>query len=362
MNMGEIKKRGNFSTTYDGIDSNTISAGEDNLYIILTALVSLKYYFEEENKNSILLIDELDATLHPSYQIRLYKLMKEYSKNYEIQIFFTSHSLSLIEYALEDKEEKKDSKVFYFLESPNVRLMEDVSINKIEMWLKNQSRIENNKKIPVYTEDKEAREFLESLFKYLKKHYTVDDVFKYFHLVDINFSSEILKNLFKYKEVNISPINTGSICILDGDQQEKKALNYNMTFLPSDGLKSPENLIFDYSIKLYNEGNENFWNQNEVVNSGFTTDYFNKNIKSKIEENRSKIEELKKQDESIHGKEREFNKKLFNNKLDFFRLVIEYWIENNEKEVYKFYENLKILFKKVSAYHKIDSNLWKEKE
>ncbi len=135
-----------------------------------------------------------------------------------------------------------------------------------------------------------------------------------------------------------------------------------MTFLPSDGLKSPENLIFDYSIKLYNEGNENFWNQNEVVNSGFTTDYFNKNIKSKIEENRSKIEELKKQDESIHGKEREFNKKLFNNKLDFFRLVIEYWIENNEKEVYKFYENLKILFKKVSSYHKIDSNLWKEKE
>ena len=56
------------------------------------------------------------------------------------------------------------------------------------------------------------------------------------------------------------------------------------------------------------------------------------------------------------------NLPLFNNKLDFFRLVIEYWIENNEKEVYKFYENLKILFKKVSSYHKIDSNLWKEKE
>ena len=361
MNMGEIKKRGNFSTTYDGIDSNTISAGEDNLYIILTALVSLRYYFEEENRSSILLIDELDATLHPSYQIRLYKLMKEYSKNYEIQIFFTSHSLSLIEYALEDKEDKKDSKVFYFLENPNVRLMEEISINKIEMWLKNQSRIENNKKIPVYTEDKEAREFLEFLFKYLKKHYIVDDVFKYFHLVDINFSSEILKNLFKYKEVNISPINTGSICILDGDQQEKKALNYNMTFLPSDGLKSPENLIFDYSIKLYNEGNENFWNQHEVVNSGFTTDYFNINIRNKIEENRSKVKDLKAQNKS-GGKEREFNKKFFNDKLDFFRLVIEYWIRNNEEEVCKFYEDLKILFKKVAPYHKIDSNLWKDKE
>lgn len=362
INMGGIKKRGNFSTTYDGIDSNTISSGEDNLYIILIALVSLRYYFEIENKSSILLIDELDATLHPSYQIKLYRLMKEYSSNYEIQIFFTSHSLSLIEYVLEDEEYKNDSKVFYFLENPNVRLMEDVSINKIEMWLKNQSRIENNKKIPVYTEDNEAREFLKLLFKYLKKHYIVTDVFKYFHLVEINFSSEILKKLFKYKKVNISPINTGSICILDGDQQEQKALSYHMTFLPSDELKSPENLIFDYSIKLYNEGNEDFWNQDEVVNSGFTTDYFNKNIKSEIEKNRNKIEELKNKDESTHGKEREFNKKLFNSKLEFFRLVIEHWIENNEKEVHKFYENLKTLFIKVSSYHKIDLSLWKEKE
>ena len=362
INMGGIKKRGNFSTTYDGIDSNTISSGEDNLYIILIALVSLRYYFEIENKSSILLIDELDATLHPSYQIKLYRLMKEYSSNYEIQIFFTSHSLSLIEYVLEDEEYKNDSKVFYFLENPNVRLMEDVSINKIEMWLKNQSRIENNKKIPVYTEDNEAREFLKLLFKYLKKHYIVTDVFKYFHLVEINFSSEILKKLFKYKKVNISPINTGSICILDGDQQEQKALSYHMTFLPSDELKSPENLIFDYSIKLYNEGNEDFWNQDEVVNSGFTTDYFNKNIKSEIEKNRNKIEELKNKDESTHGNEREFNKKLFSSKLEFFRLVIEHWIENNEKEVHKFYENLKTLFIKVSSYHKIDLSLWKEKE
>jgi predicted ATP-dependent endonuclease of OLD family len=71
--MGDIKVRTDFDSNIVGIDSNTISAGEDNLYMLLTALVSLKYYYQSIESNndveSILLIDELDATLHPSYQI-----------------------------------------------------------------------------------------------------------------------------------------------------------------------------------------------------------------------------------------------------------------------------------------------------
>ena len=71
--MGDIKTRTEFETEKKGIDSNTISAGEDNLSIILTALVSLQYYFESitsrNNIESILLVDELDATLHPAFQI-----------------------------------------------------------------------------------------------------------------------------------------------------------------------------------------------------------------------------------------------------------------------------------------------------
>jgi len=75
--MGSIKKRAKFTTDKDGIDSNTISAGEDNLLIILTALVSLRYHHDnveidkERKTESIYLIDEIDATLHPAYQIKL---------------------------------------------------------------------------------------------------------------------------------------------------------------------------------------------------------------------------------------------------------------------------------------------------
>ena len=50
---------------------------------------------------SILLIDELDATLHPSLQFKLLDLFNQYSHDYKIQIFITTHSLSLIEHALE---------------------------------------------------------------------------------------------------------------------------------------------------------------------------------------------------------------------------------------------------------------------
>ncbi|EFB2051221.1 ATP-binding protein, partial [Escherichia coli] len=93
-----------FDTDNPAIDSNTISSGEDNIFIIIKALVSLRYYFESliqstDQKESILLIDEFDATLHPSLQIRLLDKIYQYAKDYKIQVFFTTHSLTLLEYA-----------------------------------------------------------------------------------------------------------------------------------------------------------------------------------------------------------------------------------------------------------------------
>ena len=73
--LKDVKPHTDFDTSVEGIDSNTISSGEDNLHIILTALVSLRFFFESQTEQdlqkrlgSILLIDEFDATLHPSMQ------------------------------------------------------------------------------------------------------------------------------------------------------------------------------------------------------------------------------------------------------------------------------------------------------
>ena len=90
--MKGIKRRTKFTTDCEGIDSNTISAGEDNLLIIITALVSLRYYFENiissHDDESILLIDEVDATLHPAYQYQLLDMVNDYAEKYHIKWLF----------------------------------------------------------------------------------------------------------------------------------------------------------------------------------------------------------------------------------------------------------------------------------
>jgi len=45
-----------------------------------------------------LLIDELDATLHPIAQNKLVDYLYEHAKKLKIQIVFTTHSLSMLEY------------------------------------------------------------------------------------------------------------------------------------------------------------------------------------------------------------------------------------------------------------------------
>jgi len=98
--MGDIKTRADFESDKEGIDSNTISAGEDNLFIIICALVSLRYYFENiashNDVESILLIDEFDATLHPSLQNRLLKIFRELQKLTKFRLFLQRNKLENI--------------------------------------------------------------------------------------------------------------------------------------------------------------------------------------------------------------------------------------------------------------------------
>lgn len=168
-NIGDFKSGPLFDTDNPEIDSNTISSGEDNLFIIVKALVSLRYYFESllvsnDIKESILLIDEFDATLHPSLQLRLLAKIREYARSYKIQVFFTTHSLSLLEYAFKEK-----FNILYLINDyTSVFKLEEPDYLKITMFLKNQTRDDtyNRNKIPVFMEDPEARFFFDEIFNY----------------------------------------------------------------------------------------------------------------------------------------------------------------------------------------------------
>lgn len=355
--MKGIKRRAKFSTNVEGIDSNTISAGEDNLLIIITALVSLRYYYENisplEGTNSILLIDEMDATLHPAYQYKLMDLFNQYAADYHIKFVFTSHSLSLLEYAFEKK-----NKVIYLLDNiTDVKEMEDADIYKIKMYLRNKTKedIYLNRCIPVFAEDSEARTFITCLFDYYDRKYGADfkKVRSLFHFVNANVSGDALRNIFKDNQLTRSTMR--SICVLDGDKRSNADLQYFMTALP--GTESPEKMMFDYAIDLFENGNE-FWTEQTILDLGYTRVNFRDEIKPDIDAINEKIRELKNEGKSTKGVTRQENKDTFNKHGRFFELIMRKWIIDHPTEVGQFYKDLHTLFCKVAEFHDISSADW----
>lgn len=86
------------SDTY--YDFNSISSGEDNLGHILIKLLAFKNNLinNDGNLNGILCIDEIEASMHPVAQEKLFNILYLFAKQYHIQIVFTTHSLYLIQH------------------------------------------------------------------------------------------------------------------------------------------------------------------------------------------------------------------------------------------------------------------------
>lgn len=354
--MGDIKVRSEFSSNVEGIDSNTISAGEDNLSIILTALISLKYYYESISSTneveSVLLIDEMDATLHPAFQIKLLSLFREMSEAYKIQVVFTTHSMSLLEEMLT----KKDNVLYLIDNVTSVFQMEEPDIYKIKMHLQSltQEDIYEDKVIPLFTEDDEARCLLELLFDYYQKTYSeFRNVSGLFHKVLTNISAENLTGIFTDSKLLHTTMR--SICVLDGDH--KSDITNFIVALP--GKAAPEAVLLNYIEKLYND-DDPFWRERTIVDKGYTKNYYITNIKNIVDNFEADLVRLHENGESAKGKRRAFNKKLFNDNQNFFKLVFKNWIHNptNKSEIERFYNELHILFLKVAPYHGINPKEW----
>ncbi|WP_241597238.1 ATP-dependent nuclease [Rosenbergiella epipactidis] len=246
--ISDFKSGPEFETDNPEIDSNTISSGEDNLFIILKSLVSLKYYYHslEESKNdkeSILLIDEFDATLHPYLQNKLLEKMNSYAKEFKIQIFLTTHSLSLLKYASNNKV-----KITYLINNhTDIINLEEPNYIKIKMFLQNKSRDDTyiNNKIPVFTEDPEARYLFNEIFNFwITKKPELAAIKNCFHLVDCSIGANNLKTIFD--DPFLMETSLKSICIYDGDHQGD--IRKSTISLP--GKKSPEEFILDHCEKI----------------------------------------------------------------------------------------------------------------
>lgn len=354
--MGDIKTRADFESDKAGIDSNTISAGEDNLFIIVSALVSLHYYYENIISNneieSVLLIDEFDATLHPSLQFKLLDLFRQYATDYKIQVIFTTHSLSAIEYALN----KKDNVIYFIDNITSAIKMESPDIYKIRMYLQNQTQddIYLSKAIPIFTEDHEARVFLNILFDYFEENEIgFSQVRRFFHYVEANIGADNLRSIFSDSYLLKSTMKY--ICILDGDQR----VNFDHYTITLPGGASPEKVIMDYAVYLF-DNDAPFWTAPTILELNYGKVYFRDNIKPDIEKISETLQELKNAGERTHGVERDLRKKVFLNHQRFFILLFKQWISDPENldTIQRFYKNLNIMFKKVAEFYGINPQLW----
>ncbi len=236
-------------------DWNQNSMGQDNLAKILLALFSFKRLKEKypSYQGGLLAIDELDATMYPASQVELLKVLRRFASELNIQVIFTTHSLSLLKAVDAMRQEVKTKKEtcnqvkMVCLKSADeyVLIKSDVDYNAINLDLNVQASapLRKKNKITVYLEDDEAKLFVKSILKTKASC---------LHFVDVTFSCDMLIEMVTKKVPAFT--YPYSIVILDGDVSKNKAkmrkisnVN-NVLLLP--GEDSPERMLAKYLFNL----------------------------------------------------------------------------------------------------------------
>lgn len=249
--------------TYDG---ESCSAGQDNIGRLLTAVLSfrrLKKSLGDRYRGGLLLIDEVDATLHPASQVKLMELLCKEAADLSLQIVATTHSMYLAETCLTAL--KKSVGVVQVKKSgTSLGIKSDATIDDIRADLKNIAipppKRRRKRKISVVLEDSEAVRlfrFLVAQRKALKSRLSVANI--------KGKKSDGQANSLSGQYLKIFAENAGKIpelqnviFIPDGDMAWAKMprpKNPNVVALP--GTKPIEVQIFELLKNL--EDDDSFW-------------------------------------------------------------------------------------------------------
>ena len=195
----------------------------------------------------MLLIDEIDATLHPAAQSKLITLFLQEARDNGFQIVVTTHSLSFLrdicaKTAYNNHDDKVNNNVeLYYLTNANRRLeiKRNTPFTEIESDLMVNSIVQNSNKIKLYSEDAEARWFLSHI---------VNEYLPYVDVLDVTIGCSELINLYKADIQYFGNV----LLVFDGDvtesqlnkipSQMRKNLG-NILLLP--GGKRPEEVIYN---------------------------------------------------------------------------------------------------------------------
>lgn len=245
-------KLSSFGVTTENYNYIANSAGQSNLGQILMAVESFKYLknqFIDKWTGGLLLIDELDATLHPCAQKKLLDYLYQSAKEIGIQICYTTHSLYLLEhtnrYVARNKrndDENGDVEINYLLpENDNIGVVRNPEFDTMKYDLMMLIPPENiGMKIKVYVEDDEAAIMADLLLKKYEDR---------IEIISLELGCDNIIKLFK-KDSNFQQ----SIICLDGDAYNKIGgieLKYRelakkvMITLPNKKV-SPERVLYSF--------------------------------------------------------------------------------------------------------------------
>ena len=311
------------------------SAGQDNIGKILLAILSFKRLKESHGdfyQGGILAIDELDATLYPASQLKLIDALRTFSSRFNIQIVFTTHSLTILEKVCEWQESIKISgqvKVVY-LEKKNatVRAVDTITFevirNKLNVALTGEKSI---RKISVFTEDREGEIFLRAI---LKRRSAI------LQFADCTLGCDNLIELSRKQIIGFK--FPQSLIVLDGDVRSEaskmRRINQGSNFLVLPGDKSPERLLAQFLYALSDESP--YWDR---IYNGYTKQHVFKDITY------NEITALKSRDKA---------KAWFNSQKEYWGRncanVVNPWIAENQEQVDAFIADFEKIIEKYNKF------------
>lgn len=330
--------------------SLTISLGQDSLSSIATAFASfkaLKDVMQDTYPGGILIIDEIEAGLHPKAQLKLMSVVRNHARHLKLQVIVTSHSLTIIKDVLDNSSQvmnnpnKLCDSVVYLMDTRIPRLMEDPTYSKIkaDMLLERTILEDTSDRIKVYFEDDEAKYFFEKLLEFKGISSNSIDFGSKFETISLKVGCEVLIKL-----VQVDNYFNKAVLIADNDvaskQSNRSIINRyrNLCCLPCSKdinanspsyLRNPEMLIYKFIEKRLKDPQtyHAFWNNARM----YTTDYISEHIIN--------LSANQQQD-------RNCMKKWFNNNKNIFDElhVMQQWCEENNEAVDKFFTELSEAF------------------
>lgn len=319
------------------------SNGQDNTGQIIESVLSfqiLKDKLGDDYIGGILAIDELDASLHPAAQNRLFDWLLKKSLSLNLQIVFTTHSLTLLEHISDSRFKNEDVIVNY------LRCFTPGSIKVTKNPIKQFYRydlqetyskiLSESQHVSVYTEDEVSRMFLKKIISMMK----MEKDFSNMKFFDFNISCN---SLIALADEDYRTFET-HLFILDPDLSlenddsilkeyisKRSIVNFkvnkpisNVFTLP--GNTSIEKMIWEYVNNL--NGDHKLFDDIYLSNSG---------INPKTIKNMNNGQDT----------DKNFYKHWFTDNSIYIDCFMKYWINDHEAEVKKFCNILKKSYDRI---------------